>query len=220
MSAELPATVFGVATALMRSPEQVAAMKQSGWEIASHALKWIEHRDMPEEVGTRPDSRGRSYAHRSHGRAARRLVYGPHLGESLRLVTEETDVLYSSDSYADDLPYWVAGAKGPHLIIPYTLDANDMRFVNAQGFSQGEDFFQYLKDSFDLLYAEGEASPKMMSVGLHCRLTAARAARRHWRASLTMPAAMTASGSPAAPTSPGIGSAEHPFAATPHANGP
>jgi peptidoglycan/xylan/chitin deacetylase (PgdA/CDA1 family) len=85
-------------------------------------------------------------------------------------VTEAGGFLYSCDSYADDLPYWVAGRTGPHLIIPYSLDANDMRFVNAQGFGGGDDFFTYLKDSFDVLYAEGETSPKMMSIGLHCRL--------------------------------------------------
>ncbi len=83
---------------------------------------------------------------------------------------DEGGFLYSSDSYADDLPYWVNGPKGPHLIIPYTLDANDMRFINPQGFGNGEEFFAYLKDAFDVLYAEGERAPKMMSVGLHCRL--------------------------------------------------
>ena len=90
--------------------------------------------------------------------------------ETLKAVLDEGGFLYSSDSYADDLPYWVNGPKGAHLIIPYTLDANDMRFINAQGFGTGEDFFTYLKDAFDLLYAEGERAPKMMSVGLHCRL--------------------------------------------------
>jgi peptidoglycan/xylan/chitin deacetylase (PgdA/CDA1 family) len=89
---------------------------------------------------------------------------------TLRALLDEGGFLYSSDSYADDLPYWVNGPKGPHLIIPYTLDANDMRFINGQGFANGDDFFNYLKDAFDLLYAEGERTPKMMSVGLHCRL--------------------------------------------------
>src|SRR4029079_8692337 len=88
-----------------------------------------------------------------------------------KLVMEEGGFLYSSDSYADDLPYWISGPRGPHLIIPYTLDANDMRFATAQGFNSGDQFFTYLKDAFDCLYAEGEAgAPKMMSVGLHCRL--------------------------------------------------
>ena len=89
---------------------------------------------------------------------------------TLRLVMEAGGFLYSCDSYADDLPYWINGAAGPHLVIPYSLDANDMRFVNAQGFSNGDQFFSYLKDSFDVLYAEGATSPKMMSVGLHCRI--------------------------------------------------
>jgi len=88
----------------------------------------------------------------------------------LKAVLDDGGFLYSSDSYADDLPYWVNGPKGPHLIIPYTLDANDMRFINPQGFGNGEEFFSYLKDAFDVLYAEGEHAPKMMSVGLHCRL--------------------------------------------------
>jgi putative urate catabolism protein len=166
----IPATIFGVATALMRSPEQVAAMKASGWEIASHSLKWIEHRDMSEDE-ERAQIREAVRIHTDVTGAAPEGWYtGRTSVNTQRLVTEETDVLYSSDSYSDDLPYWVHGAKRPHLIIPYTLDANDMRFVNTQGFSQGQDFFQYLKDSFDVLYAEGEISPKMMSVGLHCRL--------------------------------------------------
>ena len=101
--------------------------------------------------------------------------YGFYLGRcsmnTTDLVTEEGGFLYSSDSYADDLPYWVAGANGPHLIIPYTLDANDMRFATAQGFNSGDQFFAYLKDTFDVLYREGgEGAPKMFSVGLHCRL--------------------------------------------------
>ena len=95
---------------------------------------------------------------------------GRSSANTLKAVLDDGGFLYSSDSYADDLPYWVNGPKGPHLIIPYTLDANDMRFINPQGFGNGEEFFGYLKDAFDVLYAEGERAPKMMSVGLHCRL--------------------------------------------------
>jgi peptidoglycan/xylan/chitin deacetylase (PgdA/CDA1 family) len=95
---------------------------------------------------------------------------GRSSAHTLKLVLEDGGFLYSSDSYADDLPYWVNGPKGPHLIIPYSLDANDMRFINAQGFANGDDFFAYLRDAFDVLYTEGESAPKMMSVGLHCRL--------------------------------------------------
>lgn len=166
----MTATVFGVATALMRSPEQVAAMKESGWEIASHALKWIEHRAMP-EAEERAQLRE---AIRIHTEATGERPLGWYTGRSsentLGLVMEEGGFAYSSDSYADDLPYWVAGPDKPHLIIPYTLDANDMRFINPQGFPEGEAFFRYLKDSFDMLYAEGATAPKMMSVGLHCRV--------------------------------------------------
>ncbi|MBS7702085.1 allantoinase PuuE [Chelatococcus asaccharovorans] len=166
----LTATVFGVATALMRSPEQVAAMKESGWEIASHALKWIEYRNMSEA-----EERAQLHeAIRIHTEATGERPLGWYTGRtsvnSLKLVMEEGGFAYSSDSYADDLPYWQSGPQGAHLIIPYTLDANDMRFINAQGFPEGEAFFRYLKDSFDVLYAEGETHPKMMSVGLHCRV--------------------------------------------------
>jgi putative urate catabolism protein len=166
----LPATVFGVATALARHPDAVAAMREGGWEIASHGLKWIDYKDMPE-------SEERAHlveAIRIHTDMVGERPLGWYTGRSsentLRLVLEDGGFLYSSDSYADDLPYWVNGPAGPHLIIPYSLDANDMRFTNAQGFGGGEEFFTYLKDAFDVLYAEGERAPKMMSIGLHCRL--------------------------------------------------
>lgn len=163
-------TVFGVATALARNPEIVAAMNESGWDIASHGLKWVEHKDMSEaeELATIKESI------RIHRDATGEAPVGWYTGRtsesSLRLVIEHGDLLYSSDSYADDLPYWVRYRSKPHLIIPYSLDANDMRFINPQGFGTGDDFFNYLKDSFDVLYAEGETLPRMMSIGLHCRL--------------------------------------------------
>ena len=167
---KLPATVFGVATALKRNPEVVAAMKEAGWDIASHSLRWVEHKDMSEA----DERREIAEAIRVHTEATGARPLGWYTGRSsintLRLVMEAGGFLYSCDSYADDLPYWIKGSAGPHLIIPYTLDANDMRFVNAQGFGGGDEFYTYLKDSFDVLYAEGAASPKMMSVGLHCRL--------------------------------------------------
>jgi len=166
----LPVTVFGVATALQRNPEIVAAMRDANWEIASHGLKWIDYKDVT-EADERRDLRD---AVRMHTEATGERPHGWYTGRSssntLRLVLEEGGFLYSSDSYADDLPYWVLGPKGPHLIIPYSLDSNDMRFINPQGFATGDDFFHYLRDSFDVLYAEGDTSPKMMSVGLHCRL--------------------------------------------------
>jgi putative urate catabolism protein len=165
-----PTTVFGVATALKRNPEIVAAMKEAGWDIASHSLKWIEHKDMT-EAQERAEI---AEAIRVHTAATGSRPLGWYTGRSSintnRLLMEEGGFLYLSDSYADDLPYWVKGASSKQLVIPYTLDANDMRFINPQGFAEGQQFFTYLKDAFDVLYAEGENAPKMMSVGLHCRL--------------------------------------------------
>ncbi len=170
--AAVPVTVFGVATALARAPAQVAAMVAAGWDIASHGLKWIEHKDMTTEE------------ERAHIRAAADLhaqvVGSPPTGwytgrcsqHTVDLVAEEVDPVWQSDSYADDLPYWqqTAGDRWA-LMVPYTLDANDMRFATPQGFNAGDQFEAYLKDSLDVLLAEGRAgSPKMMSVGLHSRL--------------------------------------------------
>jgi allantoinase len=167
---KFPLTVFAVASALPRYPEAVAAMKEAGWEIASHGLKWIEYKDFP-LAKERAHMRD---AIRIHTETTGERPLGWYTGRSsvnsLKLAMEDGGFLYSSDSYADDLPYWVTGPKGPHLIIPYSLDANDMRFVNPQGFGNGEQLFQYLRDAFDWLYAEGETAPKMMSVGLHSRL--------------------------------------------------
>jgi putative urate catabolism protein len=166
----VPVTVYGVATALMRNPQAVAAMREADWEIASHGLRWIDYRDMPEDM-----ERTHLYeALRIHTEVTGNRPLGWYTGRtsenSRRLVMEEGGFLYDSDSYADDLPYWVAGPKGPHLVIPYTLDANDMRFAVAQGFNSGDQFFAYLRDSFDVLYEEGATAPKMLSIGLHCRL--------------------------------------------------
>lgn len=169
--ADVPVTVYGVTTALQRSPLQTRAMMEAGWEIASHGLKWVEHRGMA--VAEERASIAESI--RLHTELVGERPLGWYTGRcsmnTRQLVMEAGGFLYSSDDYADDLPYWVKGPSEPHLIIPYTLDANDMRFATAQGFNTGEQFFTYLKDSFDMLYAEGQAgSPKMMSVGLHCRL--------------------------------------------------
>jgi OHCU decarboxylase len=167
---KMPVTVFGVATALMRNPDVVAAMKEAGWEIASHGLKWIDYKDFSSE-----EERAHiNEAIRIHTEVTAERPLGFYQGRTsehtLRLVAEEGGFLYAADSYADELPYWVAGAKGPQLVVPYTLDANDMRFATPQGFNAGDQFYTYLKDTFDVLYAEGAAAPKMMSVGLHCRL--------------------------------------------------
>ena len=166
----VPVTVYGVAMALQRNPKAVAAMKEADWEIASHGLRWIEYRDVPEDE----ERRHLAAAIRIHAEVTGERPLGWYTGRcsvnTRKLVMAEGGFLYDSDSYADDLPYWVEGPRGPHLVVPYTLDANDMRFATAQGFNSGDQFYAYLKDSFDLLYAEGAASPKMMSVGLHCRL--------------------------------------------------
>ncbi|MEM6595228.1 MAG: allantoinase PuuE [Pseudomonadota bacterium] len=168
---DLPVTVYGVATALARSPEQVAAMKDAKWEIASHGLKWIDYKDFTEEeerdhlqqaiklhtevVGTRP----------------RGWYTGRCSENTLRLVAEEGGFDYCADSYADDLPYYARLDGRDQLVVPYTLDCNDMRFATPQGFNSGDQFEAYLRDTFDALYAEGaEAAAKMMSIGLHCRL--------------------------------------------------
>ncbi|WP_171125756.1 MULTISPECIES: allantoinase PuuE [unclassified Ruegeria] len=167
----LPITVYGVATALARSPDQVAAMKSAGWEIASHGLKWVEHKDMPEG-----EERAQiTEAIRLHTEVVGKRPVGWYTGRcsenTVRLVAEEGGFSYVADTYADDLPYWMNAGGRDQLIVPYTLDCNDMRFATPQGFNSGDQFYAYLKDSFDALYAEGEAgSPKMLSIGLHCRL--------------------------------------------------
>lgn len=167
---DIPLTVYGVASALARSPEQVRAMQLAGWEIASHGLKWVEHKDMPED-----EERAQiAEAIRLHTEVTGERPRGWYTGRcSVNTVAlaAEAGMDYISDTYADDLPYWVKIADRDQLIIPYTLDCNDMRFATPQGFNSGDQFFAYLKDSFDALYAEGEAgSAKMLSIGLHCRL--------------------------------------------------
>ncbi|HWK13528.1 MAG TPA: allantoinase PuuE [Rhizobiaceae bacterium] len=175
-AANIPATVFGVATALARSPDQVAAMQEAGWEIASHGLRWIDYRDHDPDV-ERADL---LEAIRLHAEVTGERPAGLYVGRSsantVRLAAEEGGFTWISDTYDDDLPYWLdhdghGNAIPPQLVIPYTLDANDMRFATAQGFNSGDQFFAYLRDAFDTLRAEGAAGrPKMMSVGLHCRL--------------------------------------------------
>lgn len=167
----IPATVYGVATALARSPAQMRAMQKSGWEIASHGLKWIEYKDADPE----DEMRDLKEAVRLHtevtGSRPRGWYTGRCSDNTVRLAAEEGGFDYISDTYTDDLPYWLEIGGRNQLIIPYTLDANDMRFATPQGFNSGTQFFDYLKDSFDALYAEGKAGQaKMMSVGLHCRL--------------------------------------------------
>jgi allantoinase len=172
----IPVTVYGIAMALERNPAAVEAMLTAGWEIASHGYRWIDYQYVAEEVE-------REHLHRAiaiHTRVTGSRPLGWYTGRcspnTRKLVVAEGGFLYDADSYADDLPYWVTDYGQPHLVIPYTLDTNDMRFATTQGFNSGEQFFTYLKDAFDVLYAEGESTPKMLSVGLHCRL-AGRPAR-------------------------------------------
>ncbi len=167
----VPVTVYGVATALLRSPDQVQAMLDADWEIASHGLKWVEYKDY---------SRGDEKAALRKTIALHTAVTGErprgwYLGRcsenTVDLASEEGGFDYISDAYDDDLPYWRHHAGQDQLIIPYTLDCNDMRFATPQGFNSGDQFEAYLRDTFDALYAEGEAGqPKMMNIGLHCRL--------------------------------------------------
>lgn len=181
-SRRLPLTVFAVAQALRRNPEAAAAFTELGHEIACHGLRWISYQQVDEAV---------ERAHIAEAIATLRDIFGaPPLGwytgrdspNTRRLIVEHGGLLYDADSYADDLPYWTqvqigAGAQSrsvSHLIVPYTLDTNDMRFATAQGFNSGSQFFEFLRDAFDLLYREGDPNglnaPKMLSVGLHCRL--------------------------------------------------
>ncbi|HET7410476.1 MAG TPA: allantoinase PuuE [Paracoccaceae bacterium] len=168
---DMPVTVYGVATALERNPEAVAAMQEAGWEIASHGLKWIEYKDFSIE-DERAHMREAIEVHRAvTGERPLGWYTGRSSVNSLDLAAEEGGFLYASDAYADDLPYWQETPHGPLLVVPYTLDSNDMRFATPQGFNSGEQFFAYLKDAFDVLHAEGEAGrAKMLNIGLHCRL--------------------------------------------------
>jgi OHCU decarboxylase len=166
----VPVTVYAVATAMARNRDAVAAMNEARWEIATHGLKWVDYRD------TQPETEALHIAEavRIHTEIAGARPLGFYQGRSsintIRLGMEEGGFIYCADTYADDLPYWLEGPRGPQLMTPYTLDANDMRFATAQGFNTGDQFYTYLKDSFDTLYAEGDVAPKMMSIGLHCRL--------------------------------------------------
>ncbi len=166
----LPVTVYGVAMALDRNLEAVAAMQEAGWEIATHGYRWIDYQFVDEAT----ERAHMQKAIEIHTRVTGERPLGWYLGRcspnTRRLVVEEGGFLYDADSYADDLPYWDTDHGRPQLIVPYTLDNNDMRFATNQGFNSGDQFFAYLRDAFDVLYAEGEMAPKMMSVGLHCRL--------------------------------------------------
>jgi OHCU decarboxylase len=162
-----PITVYGVATALARAPAQVRAMKDAGWEIASHGLKWIEYKDATPEVETADLNEAIRLHTEVVGEAPVGLYIGRCSDNTVRLAAENGSFKYVADSIADDVPYWMEFGEHDQLVVPYTMDANDMRFATPQGFNTGAHFFEYLKASFDVLYAEGG---RMMSIGLHCRL--------------------------------------------------
>ncbi|MGI9278774.1 MAG: allantoinase PuuE [Endozoicomonas sp.] len=166
----IPVTVYAVAMAMQRNPKAVQAMLDADWEIASHGYRWIDYQfhDLDEE------REHMQKAIQIHTEMTGSRPSGWYTGrcspQTEQLVAEEGHFLYHADSYADDLPYWDTRFEKDQLVVPYTLDCNDMRFATAQGFNSGEQFFSYLKDAFDVLYEEGAEQPKMMSVGLHCRL--------------------------------------------------
>jgi len=163
-------TCYGVGLALERNPGVAKAMAAAGHEIASHGYRWINYRDVPEEVEREHLHKAIAAIERLTGQRPLGWYTGRISPQTRRLVAEEGGFLYDSDAYNDDLPYWVEIAGKGHLIIPYTLDNNDMKFSVPPGFSSGDGWFNYLKDAFDVLRREGQRQPRMMSIGLHCRL--------------------------------------------------
>ena len=172
---ELPLTIFGVAMALERHPDLVKEFMAQGHEIACHGLRWIHYQNMSIEEEREHLQKAIAIMERITGEKPKGWYTGRDSPNTRQLVVDEGGFTYDSDNYGDDLPFWTevettAGDKKPHLVVPYTLDTNDMRFASPQGFNSGDQFFSYLRDSFDVLYAEGETEPKMLSIGLHCRL--------------------------------------------------
>lgn len=169
---KLPVTVFGVAYALQRNPWAVEAMLKSQWEIASHGLRWIDYQNVSEDVERQHIENAIEMHRKATGERPLGWYQGRTSPNTARLVAEEDGFIYDADSYADDLPYYDTRHGKPQLIVPYTLDNNDMKFVALNGFTTGEQFASYLIDAFDALWREGETAPKMMSIGLHCRIIA------------------------------------------------
>lgn len=171
----MPMTIFGVGMALERHPEVAQAFVEAGHEIACHGYRWIHYQDKPEELEREHMQRCVDIIKQLTGKHPAGWYTGRDSPNTRRLVAEEGQFLYDSDNYGDDLPFWEEvrlqdGSIHPQLIVPYTLDTNDMRFATPQGFNTGDDFFHFLRDAFDVLYEEGEETPKMLSIGLHCRL--------------------------------------------------
>ncbi len=167
---QIPVTVFAVTMAMQRHPDAVEAMLDANWEIASHGMRWIQYQSMPIEQERRLMEASIALHERITGQKPVGWYTGRTSPNTLKLVAERDDILYCADSYADDLPYYDYHYDKPLLMVPYTLDTNDMRFASPQGFNCGEQFYHYLKDAFDVLYEEGNATPKMLSIGLHCRI--------------------------------------------------
>ena len=166
----LPLTIFGVGMALERNLEICEEMKKSNYEIASHGWRWIDYQNVSKSIEKKHMQKAISSMMKIFGKKPVGWYTGRCSPNTLDLVIENGSFLYCSDTYSDDLPYWEFKGKKKQLMIPYTLDNNDMRFLTNQGFNSGDQFFNYLKDSFDTLYEEGEDKPKMMSIGLHCRI--------------------------------------------------
>jgi allantoinase len=171
----LPMTIFGVAMALQRHPELTQAFSELGHEIACHGWRWIHYQSVDEAIEREHMLRGTEIIRQLTGEMPLGWYTGRDSPNTRRLLVEQGGYLYDSDYYGDDLPFWMEvkksdGESAPHLVVPYTLDTNDMRFALPQGFSHGDEFFEYLRDAFDVMYAEGEEHPTMMSIGMHCRL--------------------------------------------------
>ena len=166
----IPVTIFGVGLALEQNPEVCEAIKNGNYEVAAHGYRWIDYQDVKKSVEKKHMQQAIKTIKKIFGSRPLGWYTGRCSPNTRDLVFDEGGFLYDSDSYSDDLPYWEKRGSKRQLIIPYTLDNNDMRFATNQGFNTGDHFYNYLKDSFDALYEEGKTSPKMMSVGLHCRL--------------------------------------------------
>ena len=167
---KIPLTIFGVGMALEKNNDVCNAIKKANYEVASHGWRWIDYQNFPKAKEKNHMTLAIKSIKKIFGERPLGWYTGRCSPNTLDLVIEEGGFLYCSDSYSDDLPYWIKKGSKKQLIIPYTLDNNDMRFATNQGFNSGDQFFSYLKDSFDTLYNEGKINPKMMNIGLHCRL--------------------------------------------------
>ena len=171
----LPMTIFGVGMALIRNPYVVEAIKAAHYDVVSHGQRWLHYQDMPIELERQYMDQAISVLENLFGEAPIGWYTGRDSPNTRQLLAEFPQIKYDADYYGDDLPFWStltnqAGETRPHLIIPYSLDSNDMKFSSPGGFNSGKQFYQYLKDAFDVLYAEGETAPKMLSIGMHCRI--------------------------------------------------